>query len=95
MEEDEEQGCEHKEILFKLETSTSCITYSCIRGGDQMGEIKIVNYINIDGKDVLLDSLPEDVKTEIAIKLTNNFMRGIGYRGKAEQRRNEYEAGRF
>ena len=31
-----------------------------------MGEIKVINYINVDGEDVLFDSLPEEKRRRIA-----------------------------
>ncbi|MCI8950061.1 MAG: hypothetical protein HFG49_08470 [Lachnospiraceae bacterium] len=52
-------------------------------GGTIMGEIKIRNYISIDGQpEVLFDSLPKEKQKEISERLQENAMRAIGFRRK-------------
>lgn len=41
---------------------------------------KIINYIEIDGKEILFDDLPEEKQREISQTLMDNFMNGLGYR---------------
>lgn len=45
-----------------------------------MGEFKIVNYIEIDGKEVLLDMLPTNQKQKVAEALQERLMETAGYR---------------
>lgn len=47
-----------------------------------MGEIKIINYINVDGKDVPFESLPEEKRREIAEAIQDKMMALAGYRRK-------------
>lgn len=45
-----------------------------------MQEIKIINYITIDGKTRLWDELSESEKKEAAQKLQENMMKIAGYK---------------
>lgn len=47
-----------------------------------MAEIKIINYIEIDGKDVRLDEQPEEEQIRICQKLQDQSMMAVGYRRK-------------
>ena len=40
----------------------------------------IENYIEIKGKDVLMDSLPEEERREIALMLQDKMMESVGFR---------------
>ncbi len=42
-------------------------------------EVKVVNIIVIDGKEVRYDDLPEEKKREIGIELSRRFMTTLGY----------------
>lgn len=52
------------------------------RGGD-MNKPKIVNYIEMDGTDVLFESLPEEKRKEIAVIIQERIMSVAGYRRKS------------
>lgn len=41
---------------------------------------KIINYIEIDGKEILFDDLPEEQRRQISQALLDNFMDGLGYK---------------
>ncbi len=43
---------------------------------------KIINYIEINGKEVLFDDLPEEQRKQISQALLDNFMAALGYRRK-------------
>ncbi len=43
-------------------------------------EIQIVNYIEIDGKEVLFDSLSDDEKKRVAEIMQERVMAAAGYR---------------
>lgn len=45
-----------------------------------MKESKIINYIEINGQDVRMDSLPEKERLEIRERLAATFARAAGYR---------------
>ena len=45
-------------------------------------EFKITNYIEISGEDVPMDTLPEDVRQNIAEELQDKAMGAIGYKRK-------------
>ncbi len=45
-----------------------------------MGELQIVNYIEIDGQEVLLDALSDDQKQKVAETLQERLMGTAGYR---------------
>lgn len=47
-----------------------------------MGEITVINYINVDGKDVLFESLPEEKRRRIAEAIQDRMMERAGYRRK-------------
>ena len=47
---------------------------------------KIINYIEIDGEQVLFDSLPEERRKEISQKLLDNFMGAVGFKRKTRLR---------
>lgn len=40
---------------------------------------KIINYIEIDGKEVLFNDLSEEQRKQISQVLLDNFMAGFGY----------------
>lgn len=40
----------------------------------------IENYIEINGKDVLMDSLPEEKRREIAVIIQDRMMESIGFK---------------
>lgn len=44
-----------------------------------MDKPKIVNYIEIDGEDVLFASLPEEQRREIAEIIQDRIMKSAGY----------------
>lgn len=48
-----------------------------------MNDPKIVNYIEIDGEDVLFESLPEEKRREIAEKIQERIMYVAGYKRKS------------
>lgn len=50
-----------------------------------MGKYKIINYIEINGEDVRMDSLPEQELKRIAQILQDNVMIPLGYRRKKEE----------
>lgn len=52
------------------------------KGAVQMGEITVINYINVDGKDVLFESLPEEKRRRIAEAIQDRMMERAGYRRK-------------
>lgn len=41
---------------------------------------KIINYIEIDGKEVLFNDLSEEQRKQISQVLLDNFMNGLGYK---------------
>lgn len=43
---------------------------------------KIINYIEIDGKEVLFSDLDEEQRKKVSQQLHDNFMAGAGYRRK-------------
>ena len=43
---------------------------------------QIINYIEIDGEQVLFDSLPEERRKEISQKLLDKFMGAVGVKRK-------------
>ncbi len=47
-----------------------------------MGEPKIINYIEVEGEDVLFDSLPEDERKSKAEEIQIRMMSAAGYRRK-------------
>ncbi len=47
-----------------------------------MREPVIVNYIEINGEDVPMDSLPPEERRKIAERLQDNLMAAAGYRRK-------------
>jgi hypothetical protein len=47
-----------------------------------LGEIKVVNYIDIGGEDILFDSLPEDKQRKVAEAIQDRVMNAAGYRRK-------------
>ena len=49
-----------------------------------MGEIKVINDINLDGEDVLFDSLPEEKRRRIAEAIQDKMMALAGYRRKQD-----------
>ncbi|WP_349947404.1 hypothetical protein ABFV83_02655 [Lacrimispora sp. BS-2] len=40
----------------------------------------IENYVEIDGKNVLMDSLPEEKRKEIALMIQDKMMESMGFR---------------
>lgn len=48
-----------------------------------MNDPKIVNYIEIDGKDVLFESLSEEKRKEIAEKIQERIMHAAGYKRRS------------
>ena len=61
--------------------STTSYTYNLSeRGGDMAKELIIENYIEIDGEDVLLESLSKEERAEIAIKLQDVAMSYAGFK---------------
>ncbi|MFR2900212.1 hypothetical protein [Hungatella sp.] len=62
-------------------SSTTSHTYNLSeRGGDMAKELIIENYIEIDGEDVLMDTLSEEKRAEIAILLQDTAMSYAGYK---------------
>lgn len=51
-----------------------------IKGGDRMQDIKIINYITMDGKTRRWEELSEEEKKRASEKIQENFMRVAGYR---------------
>jgi len=50
-------------------------------GGENMNKKPIIkNYIEMKGKDVLMDTLPEEKRKEIALMLQDNMMESMGFR---------------
>lgn len=47
-----------------------------------MSESNITNYIEIDGKDVLFDSLPIEKRKELSEKIQDKMMFPLGFRRK-------------
>lgn len=47
-----------------------------------MGEPKIINYIEVEGEDVLFGSLPEDERKSKAEEIQIRMMNVAGYRRK-------------
>lgn len=47
-----------------------------------MQKLKIENYIEIDGKDVPMDSLPKEKAEQISLSLQDAFMSALGYQRK-------------
>lgn len=45
-------------------------------------ELKIINYIEISGEEVLFDSLPEEKRRSIAEAIQDRMMSTAGYRRK-------------
>lgn len=45
-----------------------------------MGDTQVVNYIEIEGKEVLFNSLPDDEKKRISEILQERMMAAAGYR---------------
>ena len=48
-----------------------------------MKQIKIENYIEIDGKDVPIKDLPEEERAKIAEKIQDRIMFAMGFKRKA------------
>lgn len=49
----------------------------------------IENYIEINGKDVLMDSLPEEERREIALIIQDRMMESIGFKRASSEYREE------
>lgn len=71
-------------ILKKPETSTNSTAYNLPeRGGCMKEEPVIENFIEIDGKDILIDSLPDEDRKRIGLLIQDRMMELAGYRRKA------------
>lgn len=47
-----------------------------------MQKPRIINYVEIDGKEVLFDSLPEEEKKRVAERIQDRMMTAAGFRRK-------------
>lgn len=71
-------------IIKRPETSTNGATYNLPeRGGRMKKEPVIENFIEIDGKDILIDSLPDEDRKRIGLLIQDRIMELAGYKRKA------------
>jgi hypothetical protein len=58
------------------------VSHTFYQGGDgnMNKKPRIENYVEIDGKNVLMDSLPEEKRREIALMIQDKMMESMGFR---------------
>jgi hypothetical protein len=65
----------------KVSTSTTSSTYNLSeRGGGMKGVPVISNYIEINGEDVLMDTLSEEKRKQFAVIIQDKMMEAAGYK---------------
>jgi hypothetical protein len=58
------------------------VSHTFYKGGDgnMNKKPRIENYVEIDGKNVLMDSLPEEKRREIELMIQDKMMESMGFR---------------